>query len=312
MKLKFIALPVLVVSALLSCSKSDLNSTKETEIIVQADVAQTRAGYGGSILPDSFVMDVTQGADSKYDYSNVKMIKDVESNVYSPESPSVELLWAGTDYSAVNVKAMTIPYRMETVGSLMDVNVSLDQNDPEEILASDLLAANTSDGTIIVSNGKVYINFKHLMTKLEIRCNLGTGLNPGDVEIRSACLDNICVAGQFSYHDMEFPKSQTYSFDCVEMYHDESEHVFEAVFFPYVPTRNPKLMVDAVILGRECLMSCWISPKDNNGFVSGNKYTMTVTINDSSMSLGAISIDTDWKIDVDVDMELDDNIFATE
>ena len=45
MKLKFIILSVLATSAVMSCTKSGPTSTKETEIIVQADIVQTRAGY---------------------------------------------------------------------------------------------------------------------------------------------------------------------------------------------------------------------------------------------------------------------------
>lgn len=313
MKLKFITFSILVAIAVISCTKNEMTSPKEAEIIVQAGVVQTRAGYEGtSVLPQNFVMNVTQGAGSKYDYSYVKMVKDQETNVYSPESSSVKLLWAGTNYSSVDVKAMTIPYGMETVSSQMVVNVSSDQTDPEELLASDLLAAQTSEGSVTVREGKVHINFRHIMSKLEIKCILGNGLTSEDVEIKSATLDNICVSGKYSYLDMAFPEPQEKSFGRVAMCKGESESVFEAVFFPYVPTKNPKLLVDAVISGKECLMSCPVSPKNNDGFVSGNKYTMKVTVNDNSISVGDISIDTDWKIDVDVDMELNDNIFETE
>ena len=45
MKLKCVILSVLATSAVMSCTKSGLTSTKETEIIVQADIVQTRAGY---------------------------------------------------------------------------------------------------------------------------------------------------------------------------------------------------------------------------------------------------------------------------
>ena len=45
MKLKCVILSVLATSAVMSCTKSGPTSTKETEIIVQADVIQTRAGY---------------------------------------------------------------------------------------------------------------------------------------------------------------------------------------------------------------------------------------------------------------------------
>ena len=54
MKLKSILFTIVSVMTFVSCTKSDLRSFKETDIVVLANVIQTRAGYEGtSVLPDT-------------------------------------------------------------------------------------------------------------------------------------------------------------------------------------------------------------------------------------------------------------------
>lgn len=93
MKLKSFALSICAAVACVSCTKDVSLSLKEAEIIVEARVTETRAGYEGTlVLPDMFIMDIVQNSDSRYDYKGVVMKKS--GNVYSPESSDIKLLWA--------------------------------------------------------------------------------------------------------------------------------------------------------------------------------------------------------------------------
>ncbi|MBR4845326.1 MAG: fimbrillin family protein, partial [Bacteroidaceae bacterium] len=97
---------------------------------------------------------------------------------------------------------------------------------------------------------------------------------------------------------------------------------FEALFFPYNPTENPILTVNATIAGESRVMTCEITPK-KSGFVSGKRYTLTVTINDTAITPTSetFTIDTKWEDgNEDEDFELDfgsdsengDDVFITD
>ena len=321
MKLKFVAFSILGISAVFSCTKSDLTSPKEAEIIVQAGVAQTRAGYDEDILPESFVMDILQNSDSDYDYKSVLMNKDGDRYV-----PNLNrMVWAGTQYSSVDVKAMTIPFGMSAADvndqNTLVVTVSQDQNYEANLLASDLLVAN--DGDITVYDSKININFKHLMSKLEIKCVYGSTLNSGNVTIHSVALKNVCVSGGYSYADMSIQPDYMPQAGDISMLVDESGEnpVFEAIFFPYVPSENPVLEVVATVENEMRTLNCRIAPKTEVGFVSGRRYTMTVTINGAAIAPSSISIDSEWgvgnedddfNLDFGADMEMGEDVFITD
>ena len=141
-RLKTILLSAIFVMAVFSCSKHEPFSYKGAEIVVSAGVL-TRAGYEGTVtLPDNFVMDIIQNAGVQYDYKTVLMEKDKGRNTYSAVA-DIKMMWAVNAYTGVDVKAMTLPYGMETVDAAnsMQIAVSENQSSESEILKSDLLAA---------------------------------------------------------------------------------------------------------------------------------------------------------------------------
>ena len=311
MKLNFITLSFFAALAFAACTKSESFTPKEAEILVQAGVAQTRAGYEGTaILPAKFVMDVEQNADSKYDYKNVVMVKD--GDAYVPENSDNKMIWAGTAYNSVQVKSMTLPYGLTEVGPDMNVVVSENQTTEAEILKSDVLVATKADGDIRISGDMINIDFRHLLSKLEITYAYGSGLSESDVTINSMTLENICTGGGYSYDTMGFQPSVSKTYGDVRMFSNTSSPKFEMIFFPYVPTENPKLVVNATISGETRQLSCPVAPKNSNGFEGGKRYTLKVTVNNSSITTGSISISSGWEIDVDVKPELGDNIFITD
>lgn len=306
-KVLFASLAIFLLSA---CD--DINNTvpalTEQTITVTASIAQhTKAGYeSGVLLPEKFVVDVNQGAEEKYNYSLVEMTKDAGTNTYSAPA-GTELLWAGNN-TAPAVKAMTIPFGLTAVDpeNVMAVSVSLQQNDAANVAASDMLGATSAtEGCITVSGTNINIEFQHLLSKLDVTYNFASEFNENTVAVNSITLQNICTTGGYSYAEMDYV-STNLGYGDIVMYKNASVSTVEAIFYPYKPTENPTLLINATIDGVEYDFTCPVVAKDANGFVGGKRYTMTVTIVGSSVSGTDASIANGW------DTNTEDESFVTE
>lgn len=306
-KVLFASLAIFLLSA---CD--DINNTvpalTEQTITVTASIAQhTKAGYeSGVLLPEKFVVDVNQGAEEKYNYSLVEMTKDAGTNTYSAPA-GTELLWAGNN-TAPAVKAMTIPFGLTAVDpdNVMAVSVSLQQNDAANVAASDMLGATSAtEGCITVSGTNINIEFQHLLSKLDVTYNFASEFNENTVAVNSITLQNICTTGGYSYAEMDYV-STNLGYGDIVMYKNASASTVEAIFYPYKPTENPTLLINATIDGVEYDFTCPVVAKDANGFVGGKRYTMTVTIVGSSVSGTDASIAKGW------DTNTEDESFVTE
>ncbi len=306
-KVLFASLAIFLLSA---CD--DINNTvpalTEQTITVTASIAQhTKAGYeSGVLLPEKFVVDVNQGAEEKYNYSLVEMTKDAGTNTYSAPA-GTELLWAGNN-TAPAVKAMTIPFGLTAVDpeNVMAVSVSLQQNDAANVAASDMLGATSAtEGCITVSGTNINIEFQHLLSKLDVTYNFASEFNENTVAVNSITLQNICTTGGYSYAEMDYV-STNLGYGDIVMYKNASASTVEAIFYPYKPTENPTLLINATIDGVEYDFTCPVVAKDANGFVGGKRYTMTVTIVGSSVSGTDASIANGW------DTNTEDESFVTE
>ena len=292
--------------SVVSCAKYEDAPQKESPIEVSAGVELTRAGYSGvEVLPEMFVMDILQNDDQKYDYKNVWMVKNDGLITYSPESGK-RMLWAGTSYGNVKVKAMTLPYEDRfDANYYFYASVSRDQSTDSEVLASDLLVATTEAGDIAINDGRIRINFKHLFSKLEIKYVLGGGLKEEDVTIYSATMKDICVGGYYTYKDMAFRNDLLTSNDDVIMYHNAADKQYEVLFYPYVPQSNPILNIHAKVLGIERVLTCAIVP-GAAGFESGKRYTLKVTVTSGAVTPAGTTIASGWAPVVN------ENTFVTE
>ena len=303
---KTLFVSVISLMTIFSCTKPDAVSTKELDIVVSADV-MTRVGYSGTeTLPEKFVMDVLQNADPKYDYRTVTMERESDQNTYNPMY-GTKMLWAGSSYADVKVKAMTIPYEMEAIDPTanMTVKVSTSQNIESEIIKSDLLAATSDNSDITVAEDKILINFKHQFSKIDVKYHLGSGLTSSDLRVNYAFLDNICIQGGYNYSSMSFVESVNKTNGSISMYHNIEENIFEAIFVPYKPSANPRLVVYATVQGVNHILTCTITPNDANGFECGKRYMMNVTINSDSITTASVGIANGWG------SEADENVFDT-
>lgn len=306
-KALFASLAIILLSA---CDNKNgiVPPLEETPITVTADINQhTKAGYeSGVLMPEKFVMDIIQGDDAKYNYSLVEMTKSSTDNTYSaPEG--TELLWASATPAAA-IKAMTIPMGLTAVNAdnVMEINVSLEQNDEDNVAASDLLGATSeTNGGITIESTTINVEFQHLLSKLDITYDFSSEFDENTVVVNSITLQNICTTGGFSYAQMDYDATNL-EYGDVAMFHNTLTSTAEVIFFPYVPTENPTLLINATIDDVEYNFSCPVVPKNANGFIGGKRYTMNVSIVGSSVSGTEASIAKGW------DTNTDDESFITE
>ena len=310
MKTKSSLLGMLAVLLLSACDKTNgiVPPLDEQPITVTADVVQrTKAGYeSGVLMPEKFIMDITQSGDDKYNYSLVEMTKDAGANTYSaPEG--LELLWADDTHTAT-VKAMTIPMGLTAVDAegVMEVNVSLEQNEASNVAASDLLGATSeSNGGITITGNNINVEFQHLLSKLDVKYSFASEFEENTVAVNSITLQNICTTGGYSYANMAY-EATSLSYGDIVMFNNISASTAEAIFYPYKPAENPTLLINATIDDVEYDFSCPVVAKDVDGFIGGKRYTMNVYIVGSSVSGTEATISNGW------DTNTDEKSFVTE
>ena len=311
MKTKNYLFVMLIALMLSACNNTNgiIPPLDEQPITITADVIQhTRAGYqSGVLMPEKFVMDISQNGDAKFNYSLVEMTKAEGSNTYSADR---DLLWADDTHTAT-VKAMTIPMGLTTVDAtnVMKVNVSLQQNVESNVATSDLLGAtSTSNGGITMTDSNINIEFQHLLSKLDISYSFSSEIEGKSIVVNSITLQNICIKGGYSYANMALDATNI-SYGNIVMFHSstkEREGKAEAIFYPYKPTEDPILVINATINNVNCNFSCPVKLNNANGFIGGKRYTMNVSIIGTSVSGTTATIANGW------DTNTDEESFVTE
>ena len=311
MKTKNYLFVMLIALMLSACNNTNgiIPPLDEQPITITADVIQhTRAGYQrGVLMPEEFVMDISQNGDAKFNYSLVKMTKDEGANTYSADR---DLLWADDTHTAT-VKAMTIPMGLNTVDAtnVMEVNVNLQQNVESNVATSDLLGAtSTSNGGITITGSNINIEFQHLLSKLDISYSFASEIEGESIVVNSITLQNVCTKGGYSYANMALDATNM-SYDNIAMFHSSTEDrkgTAEAIFYPYKPTEDPILVINATINNVNCNFSCPVKLNNANGFIGGKRYTMNVSIIGTSVSGTTATIANGW------DTNTDEESFVTE
>lgn len=300
MKTKYLAIAA-AAALLAGCSNEDeivpQDNLKDTPITVTAGVAElmTRAGYetpegGEAVLPKEFYLTVTQEEGySEYNYTNVKMTKGDE-NDYSPE---YSLLWKDVSHSAIAVNAYTIEGTTFTVQT--------DQSTSENVLASDLLGAIKApeNSDITISGDNIGITFRHLLCKLDVTYTWGTELEVGTITDKS--IKSVIYKGFGA--DVTLARETaavTNGSNTAEIKAYVDDKKSEAIFAPY-SDNSPQICIiiettegegeEAVTKNRSFVLNV-TAPE--GGFISGNRYTMKVTIGSTVTQTGEISIAADW------------------
>ena len=290
MKTKYLAFAA-AAFMLASCSNDEdfvpQDDLKDTPITVTADVAdlKTRAGHDTENLPATFYLTMiqdTEDATSLYNYTNVEMTKDAGATTYSaPEGTT--LLWKDGNHEAVAFNAYTTDGTTFTVQS--------NQSTAANVLASDLLGAVKTDddetSDIDILGHGIYVDFRHLLCKLDVTYSWGT-----EFASTTNSITKVKYVGFGS--DVTLDRSTaaiTNGTGTTEISAFVTGQTSEAIFAPQSAT--PKIVITAMIDNVERIFSINVTaPTD--GFVSGNRYTMNVTIGGTATETGGISIAEGW------------------
>lgn len=288
MKTKYFAFAA-IATLLASCSNDEdftpqVDSLKDTPITVTAgvDAMKSRAGHDADNLPATFYLTVTQTDEvSQYNYTNVEMKKGSDNNY----TPSTDLLWMDNTRSPF-VSAYTIEGTTFTVQA--------DQSTAESVITSDLLGAvkergNTSED-IAINDNNINIRFRHLLCKLDVTFSWGSELMVETITDKS--IKSVKYVGFGSKVTLNRTTATVEASDATaEINAYLGTMTSEAVFAPRSAT--PKIVIMALIDNVERVFTVNVTAPAE-GFVSGNRYTMNVTIGGTATETGEISIAKGW------------------
>jgi hypothetical protein len=281
MKTKYLAFAA-AAFMLASCSNDEdfvpQNNLKDAPITVTADVAdlKTRAGYDADNLPAKFYLTVTQTEEvSQYNYTNVEMTKGSGNNYTSSDN----ILWKD---------ATRTPFVSAYTTADATFTVQTDQSTAENVIASDLLGAvSTTDGDVTISGNNISVRFRHLLCKLDVTYSWGTEFGDVTKSIRSVEYQGFGTDVTLDRAACTISGGTTT--DYIKAYISGSTS--EAIFAPQSAT--PKIVITAMIDNVERIFSINVTAP-TGGFVSGNRYTMNVTIGGTAIETGGISIAEGW------------------
>lgn len=282
MKTKYLAFAAASLM-LASCSNDEdfvpQDNLKDNPITVTADVAdlKTRAGYDEDNLPAKFYLTVTQTEEaSQYNYTNVEMTKGNGNNY----TPSDNILWKD---------ATRTPFVSAYTTADATFTVQTDQSTAENVIASDLLGAvSTTDGDVTISGNNISVRFRHLLCKLDVTYSWGTEF--GDVTKSIKSVEYQGFGTDVTLDRAACTISGGTTTDYIKAYISGSTS--EAIFTPQ--TGSPKLVITALIDNVERVFSLNVTAP-TGGFVSGNRYTMNVTIGGTTAEIGEIEIANGWE-----------------
>ena len=284
-----------------SCSQDEVfeqDSLKDTPITVSAGVADlaTRAGYmtdatddTKSVLPETFYLTVIQTDEvSPYNYYNIEMTKTVGENKYTSTD---KMLWKDATRNPF-VSAYTIEGTAFTVQT--------DQSTAENVIASDLLGAIKGSGEtnddITITGDNIGISFRHLLCKLDVAFSWGNELATATTKtVKSVEYQGFGTDVTLDRDACTITQGETIT--NIQAYvataNEGVTYLSEAIFAPQVGTA-PKIVITALIDNVERVFSLNVTGP-TGGFVSGNRYTMNVTIGGTTAEIGEFEIANGWE-----------------
>ena len=208
-RINTIILPLLAAASLSSCSKQatpDSNFPEDRVIRVQASVLPSTKGSYTTADFSEFgltVKNTDYSASGIYNYDNVVFQKN--SDGWAPES--VTPLWrnatdnvimvATVPQNADNSSMLALPGKLFTIQTVQ----SKDDN------SSDILGwASSGKPTDLLENGKVKIEFQHLMSKLNLTFELSSEFNFSEIP-DDDIVSNVVIEGTYSQVRIYYDKN---------------------------------------------------------------------------------------------------------
>ena len=270
-----------------SCNEklgSDIPEPSDYITVSTYVASHTKAGYEGtSVLPENFYISIDQSGTEKDYKETMTRVKPTNKYVFEDNK---NLKWASSDYSTVNIKAITTPSCYNIGNGLVSINEV--QSTEAAVLACDLLGAKTDAG-IEINSGNVIVHFNHLMSKLYVK------YNTSDVEVTSLSLNNVCLSGSYNFNSITYEAARTTG--NITMYHNTSEHTAEAIFFPYTPTTDPVISVSIPGKEDDPITTNISLAKVGGSFLPGKRYIMNITITDSRIDGAEVTV-SEWTPDI--------------
>lgn len=297
---KFLALAALA-TLMASCSNEDhfsseenLKDTPMTFTVGVGDMA-TRAGYDNSNLPPYFFVNIDQEG-TEYDYAWVRMNKN-DDNTYSP-TEGTTLLWGSSTRNAKIEAYCGYDIYKNCYPNLIPRYYTLNYGSRiSDLLENDYLGACSAvSDDIVINGGSVAVNFRHLLSKLDVTYSWGDELT----DVASKSISSVSYEGFGNEFTINLATAE------VAPYMDDNGYNYttfdfgaylngmtsECIFAPFVS--NPKLRITATVDGASRGFAVNV-PVPAAGFQQGCRYTLNVCIGGKSATAGTLSIAEGWE-----------------
>ena len=271
-----------------ACSSEDVpqvDSVTNTPIRIHAMVAEleSRAGYGGTVLPDEFYLSVANTNNPTYSYSNVSV-----SNSGSGWEPASQMYWQNST-TQVTVTAATF-----SLDGAQDLAVQTDQSTEANVIASDhLYMAATSQSYAAVTDekaeGAINVNFSHLMSKVNLTITLADEFDATENPISNVTFQGTVTSRNYNAGTWTNINGVTATdITACGVGYTKPTATYEVILVPQTIAAD-NFAVQFKIGDR---MFKWTSTDEVN-LVSGTKYTLSLTAGDEKVS-GASFSSTAW------------------
>lgn len=271
-----------------ACSSEDVpqvDSVTNTPIRIHAMVAEleSRAGYGGTVLPDEFYLSVANTNNPTYSYSNVSV-----SNSGSGWEPASQMYWQNST-TQVTVTAATF-----SLDGAQDLAVQTDQSTEANVIASDhLYMAATSQSYAAVTDekaeGAINVNFSHLMSKVNLTITLADEFDATENPISNVTFQGTVASRNYNAGTWTNINGVTATdITACGVGYTKPTATYEVILVPQTIAAD-NFAVQFKIGDR---MFKWTSTDEVN-LVSGTKYTLSLTAGDEKVS-GASFSSTAW------------------
>lgn len=285
---------------LAGCSKDNepvATDYTDTPIIVNTGVneLETRAGHDNDNLPEEFVLYLDQSG-TGYDYNSVVVKR--ENGVWNPAK---KMLWQSSNPQATVVAFTSnseLNYSIDNWEKYIG-RTNWDQTSAAKLTEWDLLHYEKMNVSPSGTNGDLYIQFEHVMSKLVINYSFGTELGANPV-VNTCTIGNLPNTGSGNLYTAQYSSYRDHD-GKISAFVDATNNRVECILFPYNNNTSKKLTLkitfnvtaDGAATAKD--YSCQIdSPL--SGFTSGYRYTTNIRIGQDKVEPGEF-IATPWEDD---------------
>ena len=270
-----------------ACSSEDVpqvDSVTNTPIRIHAMVAEleSRAGYGGTVLPDIFYLSVANTNNPTYSYSNVQVTKS--GSEWVPE---------GTMYWQNSTTPVTVTAATFSLNGAQNLEVKTDQSTADKVVASDHLYMAATPQTYAAANekaeGAINVNFSHIMSKVNLTITLADEFDYATNPISNVTFQGTVARRNYNAGNWtDINGVTTTDIKAYAVGYAKPAATYEVILVPQTVTAG-KFAVQFQIDGR---LFKWTSANAVT-LESGKQYTLALTAGDDKVS-GASFSSTAW------------------